>query len=133
MASFKHRISIGKQKHVCIALTIYMLSVGFSALKFVLMRGLLYQKIALVSALEALIFWWILPFLIVYKLECKDWRSLGLAVRREKRLVYTIYVAAGIYLFGSQEYLAVGNYPHFHERLSGPDHSNNRGIGGIVD
>ena len=90
--------AVREKRFALLALAIFILSEGVSTLKFILTRGLPYNQIAYLSALQALIFWWILPILIVYKVEHKDWRSLGLAVQREKRLIYLLYAVIGLIL-----------------------------------
>jgi membrane protease YdiL (CAAX protease family) len=63
-----------------------------------LTRGLAYNQIALWSSLEALILWWILPVLIVYRVERRDWNFLGLAIQREKRWIYVLAAGLGLVL-----------------------------------
>ncbi len=89
---------VREKRYALLALSIFILSESVSTLKFISTRGLPYNQIALWSGLQALIFWWILPILIVYKVERRDWRSLGLAVQREKRLVYVLYTVIGLIL-----------------------------------
>jgi hypothetical protein len=60
------------KRYALLALTIFMIAASVSTLKFILTRGLANNQIALWSSLEALIFWWILPVLIAYKVECRD-------------------------------------------------------------
>jgi len=86
------------KRFALLALAIFILSESVSTLKFISTRGLPYNQVAFWSALEALIFWWILPILIVYKVERGDWKSMGLVVRREKRLIYILAAGLGLVL-----------------------------------
>jgi membrane protease YdiL (CAAX protease family) len=43
---------------------------------------------------------WVLPFLAVYLLEKRDWRSLGLAVSRSRLALYALYGVVGLVLPG---------------------------------
>lgn len=79
-----------KKSFALIALAVFIVAEIASTAKFILARGLPYYQVAILSSIEALIFWWFLPVLLVYGVERRDWRSLGLTIRREKRLAYLL-------------------------------------------
>jgi membrane protease YdiL (CAAX protease family) len=53
-----------------------------------------------VVAIAVTILFWAAPFAIVYLVERRDWRSLGLSVLRRKRVAYSLYTFAGLVLPG---------------------------------
>lgn len=99
------------RKFALLATGIFCASEIFSTLKFILTRGLSYEQIVFWSCLQALIFWWLLPFLIVYRVEHRDWKSLGLFIPRQKRPIYTLAAVTGlilpVYLVGWEQALLV--------------------------
>jgi hypothetical protein len=83
-APIKHDTSNAK-RYALLALTVSMIAESVFTLKFIFTHGFAYNQIALWSSLEALVFWWILPILIIHRVECRDWKYLDLEIRREKR------------------------------------------------
>jgi membrane protease YdiL (CAAX protease family) len=63
-------------------------------------------------ALHAVVFAWIFPLAITYRVEGRDHRALGLVVRRRNRLRYLLYATLGLvipaFLLGPSKALLLG-------------------------
>ena len=80
-----------------IALSVFTLSqIAQSGINY-FTRGASYFHWAIVTSIATIVLWYALPFIITYRLEKKDARSLGLAVGREKYIPYTIYAIIGLF------------------------------------
>lgn len=88
-----NRFANKERGYALFALAVFIVAEGVSTLKFSLTRDLPYGQIALLSSLEALVFWWILPVVIIYKIERKNWRSLGMAIQRTQLWIYLLAAA----------------------------------------
>lgn len=86
------------KKFAIIALSVFLLSEIVQASINYLTRGESYLYWVTVTSIATVIFWWFLPFLIVYKVEKKDAKSLGLTIRREKYHIYSILAIIGLIL-----------------------------------
>lgn len=81
-----------------IALSVFALSLFFSSLIFRFTEGKPYFLFVVLISIKTLVLWWLIPLLIIYKLEKRDLRSLGLWIPREKYLLYAVYAITALIL-----------------------------------
>ena len=74
-----------------IALTIFLVSQCAATFIFIFAEGRSYLEFVILISIKTLVFWWIMPLLIVYKIENRDVQSLGYKIPPEKRLPYASY------------------------------------------
>lgn len=78
-----------------IALSVFTLSEVVQSVINYSTREESYFHWAIVTSIATIIIWYALPLIITYKIEKKDVKSLGLAIKREKYVPYLIYAAMG--------------------------------------
>ena len=83
--SFDKYPSNTARRYAAIALAVFLISECASIIIFNATRGSSYLEIVILISLKSLVFWWILPLLIVYKVEHRDIKSLGLVIPPGKK------------------------------------------------
>ena len=86
------------RRYALIALIVFILSESVFSLLSLLTRGQSYTCIAFTNAIATIFVRWIPPFLIVFHIEKRGIKSLGLIVPREKYITYAILAMTGIIL-----------------------------------
>lgn len=69
-----------------------------SILQLIFPNLFLYLKIRPALFFSVLFFYWAIPFLIVYRVEKRDLKSLGIILIRDKIVTYALYAAIGFTL-----------------------------------
>jgi len=95
-------------RYALIALAVFLISESISTLIFRYCENRNYLEFVILISIKTLIFWWIVPLLIVYKIENRDIKFLGLVIARGKYLIYALYAFAALIipliLLGYKEY-----------------------------
>jgi len=99
-----------------IALSVFALSEIVQSSINYFTRGASYFHWAVVTSIATIVLWYALPFIITYRLEKKDVRSLGLTIGREKHIPYTIYAIVGIVFPAFLEIVYIGLAEEFFYR-----------------
>lgn len=86
--------SINARSYALIALVVYLVAECASWLVFRYTEGRSHLEFVLLISIKTLIFWWILPLLIVYKIEKRDLYSLGFFIPRKRRWSYAVFAVA---------------------------------------
>jgi len=91
------RTAVSQGESALLALSVFAFSEMLSVIIRYFTWGSYSSWLAMI-VVETLTVWWMLPFLIAYKVERRDARSLGLVVDRERYLRYSAYAAVGLVL-----------------------------------
>jgi len=86
------------RRYALIALAVLAIEEVVGSLVFIFEGHLWFLQSIPAVPLGAVLTHWVLPFLIVYLVEKKDARSLGLTIRREKAGTYALYAIVGLVL-----------------------------------
>ena len=86
------------RRYALVALAVLAIEEVVGSLVFIFEGRLRFLQSIPAVPLGAVLTHWVLPFLIVYLVEKKDARSLGLTIRREKAGIYALYAIVGLIL-----------------------------------
>jgi len=86
------------KRFAIIALLVLVLSEAVTSCLFVFKQRLSFPQSIPAIPIAVVLFNWVLPFLIAYKVEKRGAQSLGLSVRRENYRRYALYTIIGLVL-----------------------------------
>jgi membrane protease YdiL (CAAX protease family) len=81
-----------------VALAVFAVSEIISTLVFRYTEGKAYSCFVVLISLKTIIIIWVIPLLIIYKIERRDIRSLGLFIPKDKYVVYFLYAVVTLIL-----------------------------------
>lgn len=98
LVSFDKSCSNTARRSSLIALVIFLISQCATVFVFRYTEGSSYYEFVILISVKTLVFWWIVPLVIVYKIERRDVKSLGLKIPPGKLLPYALYALAALIL-----------------------------------